>query len=205
MKTKDLIAVTLKIIGLIAFWKAIQTFGAMISGIGIFSSTFANNDQMNASFMIAIGLAMILNFVLPLIVAIVFLFRTEKVITLLKIKEDNNINLNQNKLVLYHMIIIVFGFMITIHGAGNFIEFNYKTDTKTENTTNHVSSDNQQPNSTKQEKVFVTNSKSKNINYFALIEIILGIVLLTKATEIAMKVERNFDSKTDKLKVETDI
>lgn len=195
MKTKDILSITLKIIGLIAFWKAIQTFGAVISGIGIFSSLFANNDHMNSSFMIAIGLAMILNFLLPLIVSILFLFRTEKVLSIIKINEHDNVDLNLNKLVLYHMIIIVFGFMLIIHGAGNFLEFNYNTDTKTEYTTNNISTNNQLPNTTRQEKVFVTNSKSKNINYFALIEIILGIILLTKATEFAKKTERTFDSK----------
>jgi phosphate/sulfate permease len=196
MKTKDVLSITLKIIGLIAFWKAIQTFGAVISGIGIFSSLFANNDQMNSSFMIAIGLALILNFLLPLLVAILFLFRTEKVLSIIKNKEQDNVDLNLNKLVLFHMIIIVFGFLTIIHGAGNFIEFNYKTDTKTEYTTNNVSHDNQSPNITSQEKVAVTNSKSKNINYFALVEIIFGIILLIKATQIAKQLERNFDSKT---------
>lgn len=200
MKTKDVLSITLKIIGLIAFWKAIQTFGAVISGIGIFSSLFANNDQMNSSFMIAIGLALILNFLLPLLVAILFLFRTEKVLSIIKNKEHDNVDLNLNKLVLYHMIIIVFGFLTIIHGAGNFIEFNYKTDTKTEYTTNNVSHDNQSPNITSQEKVSVTNSKSKNINYFALVEIIFGIILLIKATQIAKQLERNFDSKqTDEI------
>jgi hypothetical protein len=129
-------------------------------------------------------------------VAIFFIFRTDKVLTILKVKEQSNIDLNLNKLVLYHMIIIVFGFMIIIHGAGNFLDFNYKTDTKTEYVTNNVSTDNLAPNNTKQEKVIVTDYKSKNINFFALIEVILGIIFLIKATEIAKKIERNFDSKT---------
>lgn len=86
-----------------------------------------------------------------------------------------------------------------IHGAGNFLAFTYNTDTKTEYTTNNVSTNNQSPNTTSQEKVFVTNSKSKKINYFALIEIILGIILLTKATEFAKKTERIFDSEAGML------
>lgn len=203
MKIKDVLSVTLKIIGLIAFWKAIQTFGTVISGIGIFSSLFANNNHMNSSFMIAIGLTMILNFILPLIVAMLFLFRTEKVLSIMKIKEHDNVHLNLNKLVLYHMIMIVFGCTIIMHGAGNFLEINYKTDTKTEYTTNNVSTNDQSPKTTKQEKVFVTNSKSKNINYFALIEIIVGIILLAKATDIAKKTARTFDLKTDRLTEET--
>lgn len=196
MNPKELITITLKIIGLIAFWKSIQTFGVVVSGIGIFSSLFMNYNPMNTSFMLGIGLAMILNFILPLLVAIFFIFRTNKVLTILKVKEQSNIDLNLNKLVLYHMIIIVFGFMIIIHGAGNFLDFNYKTDTKTEYVTNNVSTDNLAPNNTKQEKVIVTDYKSKNINFFALIEVILGIIFLIKATEIAKKIERNFDSKT---------
>ncbi|MBU2950907.1 hypothetical protein KO493_09370 [Tamlana agarivorans] len=199
MKIRDLFSITLKIIGLIAFWKAIQTFGVMISGIGVFSSIFSHNNHMNSSFMITIGLAMVLNFLLPLIVAILLLFKTEKILSIIKIKEQENVVLNINKLVLYHMIIIVFGFMTIMHGAGNFIMFNYNTDTKTEYTTNNVSTNNQ----SKQEKVIVTNSKSKNINYFALIEIILGIILLSKARGIAKKTERSFESKTGIITKET--
>ena len=198
MKVNDILSVALKIIGLIAFWKAIQTFGAVISGIGIFSSVFANSGQMNFSFMIAIGLAMILNFILPLIVAILFLFRTEKVLSLIKIQENDNVDLSLNKSVIYHLLVLVFGCFIIIHGSGNFIEFNYKTDTKTEYTINNASFDNQRPDQRRQENTIVTNSKTKNINYFALIELILGIVLLVKASEIARKLEKNFDSKIDK-------
>ncbi len=203
MKSKDLILITLKIIGLIAFWTAIQTFSGVISGIGIFSSLFANNDHMNTSFMIAIGLAMILNFVLPLIVAILFLFRPEKILSIIKIKEHGEIDLKLDKLVLYHMIVIVFGFLLIIHGAGNFIEVNYKTDTKTEYTVNNVLTYNQSPNTARQNKIFETNSTSKNINYFSLIEIMMGIILLTQATEIAKKIERKFDSQTGRLAEES--
>lgn len=145
--------------------------------------------------MIAIGLAMVMNFLLPLMVAIIFLFRTEKVLSIIKIKEQDQINLNIDKQVLYHMIIIVFGFVVLLHGTGNFIEVNYKTDTKMEYNTNNVSYGNQTPVA-KQEMIYVTNSKSKNVNYFALIEIFLGIILLTKATAISKKIENNFDSNT---------
>jgi hypothetical protein len=194
MKTKDVFSITLKIIGLIAFWKAIQTFGTMTSGIGLFSSIFSNKDHFNSSFMITIGLTMILNFLLPLIIAILFLFKTEKVLSVIKIKEQENLVLNIKKLVLYHMIIIVFGFMTIIHGTGNFIMFSYKKNTETEYITK---------NQLEQEKVIVTNSTKKDVNYFALIEIILGIFILSNATAIAKKTEKSLKSDTGIITKET--
>ena len=59
MKTKGLFSITIKIIGLLALWKAIQALGLVTSGIEMFSSLFANNDYVDFSFMIPIGLALI--------------------------------------------------------------------------------------------------------------------------------------------------
>ncbi len=195
MKIKDLVSIILRIIGLVAFWKSIQAFGSMLSGIGVLISMFLNNHHVNNSFMIIIGTAMVLNFILPLAVAIIFIFRTERVLSIIKIKEQDQIYLNLDKHLLYHIVMIVFGFMIIMHGSGNFLEFNLKTDTKTEYITKNISNKNQSPNISKEEKVFVTHSKSKNINYFALIEIVFGVVLLTKAADISKKIENNFTSK----------
>jgi hypothetical protein len=205
MKTKDLLSITLKIIGIIAFWKAIQAFAIVFSGIGIFSFLFSNNQQPNSFFMITVALTMILSFLLPLIVGILFLFRTEKVLSIIKFEEHDKIVLSLNKLVIYHLIVIVFGLLAVIHGAGNFLEHNYKTDTQTEYIKSADSAHNHSADPAGQEKVVVTNSKTTNINYFALIEILLGIILLAKATDFAKKIEKNFDSKTSIVREETNI
>jgi uncharacterized membrane protein YidH (DUF202 family) len=196
MKTRNLLFIIVKIIGLIAFWKAVQSFGAVISGIGIFSSQMAHNNQMHGSFMMAMGLAMTLNFVLPLLLALLFLFRTEKVLALLKLEEQSDIHFKVNKLVLYHVFILAFGILVLMHGAGNFLKYDYKMDTKTEITTNNDLTATQGGNVTKHHKTSTTNSKNKSVNYFAFIEIILGVVMLAKSTELATRIEKNFDSNT---------
>jgi hypothetical protein len=198
MKTKELFSIIIKIIGLIAFWKSIQTFGAMITGIGVFSMFSANNININFSYMFAIGLAMILNFVLPFLVAIIFIFKTKKVLSIIKIEEDSIIDLDINKKVFYHVLIIVFGIIFIIHGSGNFIDFDYKTETKTQYIANNTSITNQTSyDTTNQKIVSVTDSRNNNVNYFALIEIIIGLVFLIKAIDISRMISSKLDSETN--------
>lgn len=98
MKTKELFSITLKIIGLIAFWKSVQTFGTMITGIGTYSMIHASDAPADKSYMFAIVLTSILNFVLPLLVAIIFIFNTEKVLSIIKIDRlGNEIDLGVNR------------------------------------------------------------------------------------------------------------
>ena len=193
MKAKDLFSITLKIIGLIAFWKSIQAFGEVIIGIGVFSVLSTNDLQEIYTYMLTIGLAMILNFVLPLLVGIIFVFKTKKVLSIIRIDELNNIDLNVSKRLFYHVLIIAFGLIFIIHGSGNFIDFEYKTDTKTEYFTDETTFTNKTTlDKTNQEKVTVTHSKNTIINYFALVEIIIGIILLVKATDISKRFQENW-------------
>jgi len=186
-------------IGLIAFWKSIQAVGTIIYGIGMFSPLFENNEQIETSFIITFGLAIILNFILPLAVAIIFLFKTEKVLSLIKTKKESQIDLPIDKPTFYYIIVITFGFMIITHGTGNFLHVNYKTNTITEHTKISSATSNQTPNIINEKKVSVTNSKSKNVNYFALIEILFGIILISKASDISRQIEKRLDSKMNKL------
>ncbi|MDO5576467.1 MAG: hypothetical protein Q4F84_05260 [Fibrobacter sp.] len=200
MKTKDLISITLKIIGLIAFWKAIQAFVAMISVFGKYSSILKMDGMINAFSMFTMVLAVILSFVLPLVVAFFFLFRTENVLSILKIKDQGEVALDVNKLVVYHMLVIAFGFIILIHGAGGFMEFNYSTNTtKTEyiksNSINQAHGVVHQPGFGNQDNIIESKTTDKNFNYLALIEIIIGIVLLKNATGIAKKLDGKIDLK----------
>lgn len=198
MKAKDLLSIILKIIGLIAFWKCIQAFGEMIMVIGglivisVFSMYSATDLQITYAYLSVVGLAMILNFVLPLLVGIIFVFKTEKVLSIIKVNELSNIDLNINKRILYHVLIIAFGLIFIIHGSGNFIDIKYKVDTKTEYFSDQTAFIN--IDKTNQEKVTVQHSKNTNVNYFALIEIIIGIIFLAKATNISENFSRKQDS-----------
>jgi hypothetical protein len=203
MKTKDLLSITLKIIGLFAFWKAIQALVVIFSEIGIFSFLFSDNQQPNTFYMISVALQIMLSFLLPLIVGILFLFRTEKVLSTTTFEEHDKIVFNLNKLVIYHLIVIVFGLLAVIHGAGNLLELISKTDTQTEYVQSADSAHNHSEFPPSKEKVVVTNSIKTTFNIFALIEILLGIILLAKATDFAKKIEKNFDSKTTIAREET--
>jgi hypothetical protein len=195
MKNKNLFSLVIKIMGLVALWKAIVSFGLVITGIGIL---FTVNSHGFGSFMLVIALNMILSFLMPLFIAYFFLLKTDKVVSKIKINEESKIDLNLKKGVMYHIMVLSFGFMFILYGSSCFLSFDYKTDTKTTHVQNKKYDEGKKEHNVDgSDTITTTNSKNKKVNYFALIEIIMGIVLLTKATDISRKVERNFDSKNE--------
>lgn len=195
MKIKNLFSLAIKIMGLVALWKAIVSFGLLITGIGVL---FTVNNLAFGSFMFVIALSMILSFFMPLCIAYFFILKTDKVVSKIKIDEESKIDLNLKKGVIYHIIVLSFGIMFIIYGSSSFLSFDYKTDTKTTHIQNKkYDEDKKEHNVDGSDTVSTTYSKNKKVNYFALIEIIMGIVLLTRASDISRKIERNFDSKIE--------
>ncbi|HPX98520.1 MAG TPA: hypothetical protein PK938_01425 [Bacteroidaceae bacterium] len=103
----------------------------------------------------------------------------------------------------YYVLIIVLGVIFIIHGSGNFIGFGYKTDTHTQYITNQTTNFNQKSSDAYNQKITsVTDSKNTNINYFALVEIIIGLIFLFKAVGISrvisLKLDPEIGDKPDK-------
>jgi hypothetical protein len=196
MKNTDLISIAVKFLGLVAIWRAVLGISAVITGIALLTSSISVSSQMNTSYVQIVAFSMILNFVLPSVLAFFSLFRTEKVLSLLNIKDESVINLSVNKLVIYHVLILVFGMMMLLHGSDNFLEVQYHIATNKTYTTTTVLTGSQSPDNSPREETLVTDTKDFMVNYLALAEIIVGIVILVHAVGIARIVERNFDSKT---------
>ncbi|MFA9390339.1 MAG: hypothetical protein ACERKD_11045 [Prolixibacteraceae bacterium] len=195
MKTKELFFLTLKIIGIIALWKAIQTFPAVIGGIGLFSSFFWHTSQL---FLLTVAISILFTFVLPLITGLILLFKTEKVVSVLQLYGNSQIDVPIKKMDFYRLIIISFGVLIILHGAVNFLVYDYKTDTKTEYNTTNTTTNQQIPQTSKNEKLIITKTTNKKFNYFALIELIFGIVLLSKTTVFSVKLYPYLNSDAEK-------
>ncbi len=193
MNSKQIISIALKIVGIIAFWTAVKTFPGLISAFGIFSSMLSMNNFMHGggAFMFFIAISAILNFVLPLAVAYVFILKTEILLPYFGLNNEDEFNLNLGKIVIYKLVIIVFAFIAILNGANNFLTYNYNTNTNTEYITNNTNL-NQPAAIANQQKVTTTQSKAKNVNYFALAEIIIGIILLSKVKKYAGKIELIF-------------
>jgi len=189
MKTRELYSIVLKIIGLISLWHSVtMIFAVVLSGFGVFSMLFSSGSQMIGGFLIASAFAIILQTVLPLIIAFYCLFRTDTLLKALRLDDDTTLELLTDRKVIYHILVLSFGVFLLANGANGFLSVDIKADTKTEmlQAVNNIGNS---PN-----VVSVIESKNYNINFFALIELLIGLYLLVKSRSISGKIMGRFDS-----------
>ncbi len=190
MKSKQIISLTLKIIGVIAFWKAVQASPALLNIVGVISSYLSMSSQVGAGglFLLTIVLSMVASIAVPLVVAYFFILKTNKILPLFGLEDKSVGELNIGEQAIYRLVIIVFAFLVILNGANNFISYTYNTNTNTEYVTNNNFNQSQGLNN--EQRVTVTKTNSKHVNYFALAEIILGVILLVKEKKYAQKLEQ---------------
>lgn len=206
MNTKQVYTIVLKVIGIIALWKTIQVIGPFLSSFAIIPSLI-NGPALGGGFfmLFAVG-SMMLNFIAPVLAAFLCLFRTDWLLETLKLTSQENTNLPLKENQIYHILVLIFGFVLLLHGSGNFISTDIKTDTHKEFTSNNVINQQQFSRGSNvqytlpQEKTTVTNSRTRKVNYYALIELIAGAIILLKATDLAQRFEDNFNYKNSRNK-----
>lgn len=179
MKTRELYSIVLKIIGLLSLWQFITMISTIIlSGFGMFSMLFSNGGQVLFGFLIASVFAILLQTVLPLIISIYCLFRTDTLLRVLKLDEDSTLELLSERKVLYHLAILSFGVFLFANGAHGFMS----VDIKTETTTGMLNAMNNINNSSN--GVNIMESKNYHVNIIALIESLIGLIVLIKSKTI---------------------
>jgi len=179
MKLISLLQIVLKVVGIIAFWEFIKAFTSLMVGLGLFSSQ--GNSSLHNSFTTLMISSTVLNSILIGTLAYLCLFKTNKLLSLLKINAGETIDVRADKKAVYHILILCAGVLIVINGLTNFLTFDYKTETKTELTSPHNNSAGTFEN---KEYLTQTESKTKHVNFFAFIEIIIGMIFLAKSDVI---------------------
>jgi len=179
MKSKDLYSLVIKIMGLIALWKTVMAIGLLFSGFGMLSFLLSGNGAAMSLMMFVTFLTILLSFILPLIISWLCLFRTNHLIQLLKLDDNGTLPELSDKKVIYHVLVIVLGVLLLISGTGDFISYDYKTDTKTEMLNSVVN---------------ITKSTNIHVNYFALLEIAAGFFLLLRADKISSRLNEKLNS-----------
>ncbi len=193
MKPKQIISITLKIVGIIAFWTAVKASTALVSAMGVISSYLDMSHQVGGGglFMFFVALSLIASFALPLAVAYFFILKTDKIIPFFGLENESVGELNIGKTAIYRLVVIVFAFVVILSGANNFISYTYNTNINTEYVTNNTNNFNQSQEFNNEQRVTTTKTNSKHVNYFALAEIILGVILLVKVKKYAQKLEQS--------------
>lgn len=177
MKSSTLFALAIKITGLVALWHFIQAVPTILSGLGLLTSMFSSFGGQG-EFMAIIGFTIFLNIFLAGLFAYLCLLKTDKMLLFFKIDTDETIDLKNNKSVLFDLAVFIAGILLLIYGLSSFVTYDYKTDT------NQTSTFNQQTNSF-QNATTQINSQTKHVNYFSIIQILLGVFFIIKGSSVS--------------------
>jgi hypothetical protein len=177
MKKKTLPEIAVKIIGLIAAWNFVTSMGTILSVLGMFAM-FMNGGVQN-SFMYFVSINALLTFLIPGAIAFLCLFKTEGMLRFLKLDDEETVDIKLDSYLLFHVLVLVSAVCVFINGCNHFMVYNYNTDTHNEIAAFPTSS------GQFQNKTSVNNTESKNVNYLALIEIVIGVFVFLKAPQIS--------------------
>ena len=187
MNRKTLFEIALKIIGLLALWNFLQSVGGIGIAFGIINM-FASGEGLQNQFMGFIAINTIATVVIPGVIAFFCLFRTQRLSSILKLDAGAEDKVDLDPKIVYNLFIIGIAVVIFMHGCANCMTFSYNRDTKTETnvsynqdpTRNNNINDNVVKNTST-----VTKKETKNLNYLAFAEIIIGVMVFLKSAEIS--------------------
>lgn len=190
MKTTTLFTIALKLTGIVALWQFVQSLSGIVTGVGLFS-LFAGNGGMHNSFMALIGFNMILNILVVGTFAFYSLCRTERLLILFKMAEPDIVVVAADKGTFFKALVLTLGVLITIHGIGGFLIYNFNNETRTEQNFNPQTNNFDNKTSSIQ-------TETKNINYLAVVEILAGVLLLSNIKPFANRLVRKFADDEEK-------
>jgi len=195
MKTRELYSIVLKIIGLISLWHLVTIFfGILLSGVGSFNMLFSAGSLAPVGFLLTSLIVMILELALMLIISIYCLFRTETLLKVLKLNDDSTLEILSERKVLYHLVVLSFGVFLFADGLNSFYTINIKTDTISDMSKAMYTVKNTLS------IVQVTESRNYSLNFFAFIELVIGLILLIKSRAVTKWILCRVDSNLDDIK-----
>jgi hypothetical protein len=195
MNRKTLFEISLKVIGLLALWNFLQTVGGVGIAFGILKM-FANGGGLQNQFMGFIAINTIITVIIPGVIAFFCLFRTQRLSSMLKLDAGAEDKVDLNPRIVYNLFVLGISVVIFMHGCANCMIFSYNRDTKTETNFSY----NQDPtrknnidNNLVRDTSSVTQKETKNVNYLAFAEIIMGIMIFLKSAEISHWLYRRYN------------
>jgi len=191
MKKKDVYELTIKIIGIIAAWKFIES---IIASVVVYIMLHCVSTNINIGMM---GVSQT-NFSIMYFVFIafyglfgyLFLFHTDKILHLFRLTDPTEVTLQIGKKMIYHIAVLLFGFFMFIYSANQLVTSTFsKTDaTSTEKTTEQLGT--QGPNGENIKTVVGTSSSpisttTTTVNYVNILLTLLSILIIIKSQKIS--------------------
>jgi len=188
MKKKDIYEVTIKIIGIVAACKFIETlFTALFVYITFHTIStnikfdFMGLTQTNPSYLY------ILPFVMYGIFGYLLLFKTDRILSLLKLSDSTEATFQIDKKTFYHIVVLLIGFFMLTYSGNQLINKTFsKTEEKTTQQTSVQNPISQNHNEEKIKTIISTSTSpstttSTNINYINILLFLLSILILIKS------------------------
>jgi hypothetical protein len=194
MNRKTLFEIALKIIGLLALWNFLQSVGGIGIAFGIINM-FANGEGLQNQFMGFIAINTIATVIIPGIIAFFCLFRTQRLSAILKLDAGAEGKVDLDPKIVHNLFVIGIAVVIFMHGCANCMIFSYNRDTKTETNVSYnqdITSNNNINDNVVKDTSTVTKKETKNLNYLAFAEIIIGVMVFLKSAEISNWLYRRY-------------
>jgi hypothetical protein len=195
MKRKTLFEIALKITGLLALWNFLQSVGGIGIAFGILNM-FASGAGIQNQFMGFIAINTIASVIIPGLIAFFCLFRTQRISSILKLEAGAEEKVDLNPRVVYNLFVLAIAVVIFMDGCAKCMIFSYNRDTKTETNISYnqdPASNNDINDNVTRDTSSVTQKETKNVNYLAFAEIIMGIIIFLKSAEISHWLYRRYN------------
>jgi len=197
MKKKDIYEIVIKIIGVVAAWKFIESMVACII-IYISYHSLTANIKFDILGTISASNISIYFVVFYAVIAFLLLFLTEKILGLLRLSSPDEVIIQLEKKTIYHIVVLVVGCFMFIY-SGN--EITNSTHTKTQGISNPqstaivnpISNGTNGSSSTTITTTVKTNStsttssvtSSTTYNYISILLLLLSIPIVLKSKKIS--------------------
>lgn len=188
MKKKDIYEIAIKIIGIVAAWKFIES---LIASVILYTAFHSISSNIKFDF---IGISQpnysvfyIFSIMLYGLFGYLFLFVTDKILNLLRLTDSSEVTLQVEKKTVYHIAVLVIGFfMLTYSGSQLASNTYYKVEETTTKQITEQSSSSQNP-TLERDKAIVSTSTitsprtSLTINYMNFFIFLLSILIIIKS------------------------
>lgn len=185
MKQNQILSLVLKVLGLVLAWKALTGFFLVISQWLMFFKTLSHSTQGLGFWLISIVFTTLTTILLPALGAWLLISKSERIVKLLGVKEDD-VEMPAKKY-LYHTLVVVLGSIMIIVGASKSVSSTISLNKSTHTTKLYKSKAQVEPQTT------VNESKTTNYNAIAIIEVLLGVLVVTKAGEVSRYLLKQID------------
>jgi hypothetical protein len=184
MKKKDIYELTIKVIGIIAAWKFVESIIASVV-VYITFQCISGVSQTNFSvqYFVSIALYGLFGYLL--------LFHTGKILKLFRLTDPTEVTLQIGKKAIYHIVVLLIGFFMFIYSANQLVSSTFSkieataTHQITEQTGIRQSSTEENVKTVVRTSSSPTSTTTTTINYVNVFLTLLSILMIIKSQKIS--------------------